>query len=87
MFARRLRLTLRSADGFTPVPKRWLDDFFMRNFTGYSAFDETLVTGEGELEASLRVPLEQIASQFEKWLRGRRMIPNETTLVVEPASP
>jgi hypothetical protein len=82
VFARKLRLTLAGTAGVTPVPKLWLDQFFMRNFTGYSAFDETLPTADGLLEAGLRVAPEEIRCEFEKWLRGRRMIPPGSVLNV-----
>lgn len=81
MFARKLKLTLRSPDGEAPVPKAWMDQFFMRNFTGSSAFDETLPAGDGLLEAGLAVSPDEVKSQFEKWLRGRKMIPPETELI------
>lgn len=82
MFARKLKLTLASGGAETPVPKDWLDHFFMRYFTGYSAFDETLPAGDGELEAGLGVDAAEVKSRFEQWLRGRKMIPPETELVV-----
>jgi hypothetical protein len=82
LFARRLKLTLRSASGETPVPKAWLDQFFMRNFTGHSAFDETLPEGDGLLEAGAGVEAERVQDEFGKWLRGRRMIPAGTELIV-----
>ncbi|HYM11441.1 MAG TPA: hypothetical protein VEU62_11955 [Bryobacterales bacterium] len=74
MFARKLRLELAEGEARRPVPKDWLDDFFMRNFIGLSAFDEVLVTGEGRMETSLAVEPEQVQEHFEKWLRGRKLI-------------
>jgi hypothetical protein len=82
MFARKLTLRLRGEGGESAVPQAWLDQFFMRNFTGSSAFDETLPAGDGVLEAGFQVDPEQVRSQFEKWLRGRKMIPAATELVV-----
>ena len=82
MFARKLTLRLRGEGGESAVPKAWLDQFFMRNFTGSSAFDETLPADEGVLEAGFQVDPEEVRSQFEKWLRGRKMIPAGTELVV-----
>jgi hypothetical protein len=82
MFARKLRLALRTAAGEAPVPKAWLDQFFLRDFTGLSAFDETLPAADGELEAGFGVPLEVVWGEFEKWLRGREMIPPEAELMV-----
>jgi hypothetical protein len=83
MFAIRLRLNLSGPVERRPVPKAWLDDYFMRNFLGPEAFDETLSVGDGLLEASRSVKLEEIRERFEKWLRGRRMIPAGTKLLVE----
>lgn len=78
MFAQKLELRL---DG-KPVPKDWLDQFFMRSFTGFSAFDETLPAADGVLEAGLGVELAEVRAQFEKWLRGRKMIAPETELQI-----
>ena len=74
MFARKLRIEVAGQAGVRPVPKDWLDQFFMRNFTGLSAFDETLVTGDGELEAGLGVEPELVRDHLEKWLRGRKLL-------------
>ena len=82
MFARKLRLELAEGGTVRPAPQEWLDQFFMRNFIGLSVFDETLVTGEGEMEAALDVEPEQVKEHFEKWLRGRKMIGPETRLEV-----
>ena len=82
MFARKLRLSLCSSGAESPLPKAWLDQFFMRDFTASSAFDETLVAGPGQLEAGCRVKAEELREQLEKWLRGRRMIAPETEVRV-----
>ncbi len=82
MFARRLQLTLSAPEAATPVPKAWMDQFFMRDFTGASAFDDTLPAAPGVLEAGFSVDAEAVREQFEKWLRGRKMIPAETALTV-----
>ncbi|HEX8983830.1 MAG TPA: hypothetical protein VF767_00295 [Bryobacteraceae bacterium] len=87
MFAQKLSLTLEAEGTAAPVPKAWLDQFFMRNFTGYSAFDETLPAADGVLEAGLGVEAGEVKAQFETWLRGRKMIPAGTQLVVRPSSP
>jgi hypothetical protein len=81
MFARKLSLVLRSSQGESPVPKQWLDQFFMRAFTGYSAFDDTLPVADGILEAGAEVDLHEVLTQFEKWLRGRKMIAPGTGLL------
>jgi len=82
MFARKLSVQLAEGDARRPAPREWLDDFFMRNFIGLSAFDETLVTGDGELETGFRVAPEAVREHFEKWLRGRRMIGETVRLEV-----
>ncbi len=82
MFARKLRLELTDGETARPAPKQWLDQFFMRNFIGLSAFDETLVTGDGEMETGLAVDPAVVGEQFEKWLRGRKLIGAETRLEV-----
>jgi hypothetical protein len=82
LFAQRLSLTLAAGGTDAPVPKAWLDQFFMRNFTGYSAFDETLPAADGVLEAGFQVDAGEVKAQFEKWLRGRKMIPAGTELQV-----
>lgn len=74
MFANRLRLVLREGNAERPVPKAWLDQFFLRDFTGYSAFDETLPVADGELEAGHSVKPEEVCEHLEKWLRGRKLI-------------
>jgi len=84
MFARKLRLDLIEADTARPAPKEWLDQFFMRNFTGLSAFDETLVTGEGEMEAGLGVEPDQARERFEQWLRSRKLIGAQTRVEARP---
>ncbi len=83
MFARRLRLSLLRAEQVSAVPAAWLDQFFMRDFTGYHDFDETLVVGEGLLEAGSSVSPAAVEQRFEQWLHGRKMISPDTRLRVE----
>ncbi len=54
-----------------PVPLEWLDSFCMRNFTGSAEFDDTLPTGEGLLEAGLRVDLSRLATAMSEWFTKR----------------
>lgn len=82
MFANRLALVVCTAGEERPVPKAWLDQFFMRNFTGFSAFDETLPVEDGVIEAAFGVSAAEVREHFEKWLRGRKMIPAEAELLV-----
>jgi hypothetical protein len=83
VFAQKLKVTLVAGGVEIPAPQAWLDQFFMRDFTGSSAFDETLVTGEGELEAGFGVNPDEARAEFKKWLRGRRMIAAEAEVVVK----
>lgn len=82
MFAQRFELRLAENGTGKPVPKPWLDQFFMRNFTGYSAFDETLPIADGLVEAGFAVDLAEVKAQFEKWLRGRKMISAASELTI-----
>jgi len=43
----------------------------MRNFTGSAEFDDTLPTGEGRLEAGLRVEPARLAQAISEWLTKR----------------
>jgi len=54
----------------------------MKNFIRLSRFDETLVTGDGEMEAGLSVTAEMVEEHLEQWLRGRKMIEPGTRLEV-----
>jgi hypothetical protein len=52
-------------------PIEWLDRFCMRNFTNAAEFDDTLPTGDGEMEASFRVKPEHFAEKLAAWLTQR----------------
>jgi len=54
-----------------PVPLDWLDSFCMRNFTGSAEFDDTLPTGEGQIEAGLRVEPARLAAAMSEWFTKR----------------
>ncbi len=82
MFARKLELLLVTATGERrPVPLAWMEQFFLRDFTGSSALDETLPVADGVLETGLGVDAGEVRARFEQWLRGRRMISPETELL------
>jgi hypothetical protein len=46
----------------------WLDSFFMRSFTGRSAFDESLPVADGLIEVSFGVDLQALKADLEDWL-------------------
>jgi hypothetical protein len=71
MFARKLRLEMRVGAERKPVPLDWLDSFCMRNFTGAAEFDDTLPTGEGQIEAGLRVDPARLAAAMSEWFTKR----------------
>lgn len=68
MYARKLKVDVIVEGEQRPCPLEWLDAFCMRNFTGAAEFDDTLPTGEGALEASLRVEPARFAAAFGEWL-------------------
>ncbi|MCS6953966.1 MAG: hypothetical protein RMK57_04820 [Bryobacterales bacterium] len=82
MFALRLMLVLESPQGERPVPQAWLEQFFLRDFTGYRAFDETLPVADGVVEASRAVRPEEAAERLQDWLRSRRLIDRQTRVRV-----
>jgi hypothetical protein len=71
MFARKLQVDVVIGGERRPCPLDWLDSFCMRNFTGAEEFDETLPTGDGRLEASLRVDPARLAAALADWLTKR----------------
>ncbi len=71
MFARKLRLEMTIGAERTLVPLDWLDSFCMRNFTGAAEFDDTLPTGDGRMEAGLRVDPERLAAAMSEWFTKR----------------
>ncbi len=71
MYAQKLRVEVVIEGVRQPCPLEWLDMFCMRNFTGSGEFDDTLPTGEGAIEASLRVNPARFATAFGEWLTQR----------------
>jgi hypothetical protein len=87
MFARKLRIEIDENGARRPCPLAWLDQYFMRHFTGHAAFEETLPVADGVLEAGLKVNAEALAEHFEAWLRGRKMIAGNALLHVREERP
>jgi hypothetical protein len=71
MYARRWKVDVVLGADRKPCPLEWLDAFCMRNFTGSAEFDDTLPTGEGTMEASLRVDPKRLAAALGEWLTKR----------------
>ena len=68
MFARRIQVQLLSPHGPRACPIVWLDSFFMRSFTGRSAFDESLPIADGLIEVGFGVDLQALKADLEDWL-------------------
>jgi hypothetical protein len=68
VFARKIQVQLVGPQGPGPCPVAWLDSFFMRSFTGRSAFDETLPVADGLVEVGFGVDLETLRLDLEDWL-------------------
>ena len=71
MYARKFTVEMVVGNERRLVPLDWLDSFCMRNFTGSAEFDDTLPTGEGMLEAGLKVDPERLAAAIGEWLTKR----------------
>jgi hypothetical protein len=71
MYSRKLRAEMTIGSERKPVPLDWLDSFCMRNFTGSAEFDDTLPTGDGKLEAGLRVEPARLAAAMSGWFTKR----------------
>jgi hypothetical protein len=71
MYARKLIAEMTIAAERRPVPLDWLDSFCMRNFTGAAEFDDTLPTGEGRIEAGLRIDPARLAAAMSAWFTKR----------------
>jgi len=83
MFARRIRVEYELNGQPLPCPLKWLDSFSMRNFTNFSAFDDTLPIADGRMEIGKNVPLDQLREAMEDWFRKKRYLPGQSKLTVE----
>ena len=81
MFARKLRVEIEEDGQRRLCPLDWLDQCFMRHFTGVSALEETLPVADGLLEAGLGVSVETLTQHFEPWLQGRKLIPAQAHVI------
>jgi hypothetical protein len=71
MYARKLKVEVVIGPERRLCPLDWLDSFCMRNFTAAAEFDDTLPTGEGTMETSLRVDLDRLAAAMSEWFTRR----------------
>jgi len=63
-------------------PMKWLDSFSMRSFTNATIFDDTLPTGEGEMEVGSNVPMDQLRDAMEDWFRRKSYLAKDAVLVL-----
>jgi hypothetical protein len=86
MYARKLKVEIIVDGERRPCPLEWLDSFAMRNFTGSAEFKDTLPTGEGQVEAGLRVEPDRLAEALSAWLTKRGKGNGQPVLVeIHPA--
>lgn len=71
MYARKFKVEIIIGGERRPCPLEWLDGFAMRNFTGSAEFDDTLPTGEGQLEAGFRIEPDRLAEALSAWFSKR----------------
>jgi hypothetical protein len=71
MYAQRFKVEIIVGGERRPCPLDWLDSFAMRNFTGSAEFDDTLPTGEGQIEAGFRVDPARLTEALSAWLTNR----------------
>lgn len=83
MFDRKVRVEYEEAGLRRPCPLKWLDSFAMRNFTNDPMFDDTLPTGDGQMEIGARVPLDRLRTSLDDWFRRKSYLPKGATVVVE----
>lgn len=71
VYAQKLIAEIIVAGERRPMPLDWLDSFCMRNFTGSAEFDDTLPTGDGQLEVGSRVDPKRLAEAMSEWFTKR----------------
>jgi hypothetical protein len=82
MFVRKIRIEYEEAGQRHACPLKWLDSFSMRNFTNDQVFDDTIPTGDGQMEIGARVPLERLRASMDDWFRRKSYLPKDAKLVV-----
>jgi len=83
MFARKIRVEYEETGKRHVCPLKWLDSFSMRNFTNDQVFDDTIPTGDGQMEVGTGVPLERLRAAMEDWFRRKSYLAKGATLTVE----
>ena len=81
MFARKIRVEFEDHGERHPAKMKWLDSFAMRNFTNDPIFDDTLPVADGLIEIGTRVPLVELKSAMEDWLRRKSYLAKDAALL------
>jgi len=77
MFSRRIKVEYQNGGQWRLCEVKWLDSFSMRNFTNDAIFDDTIPVSDGTMEIGARVPLEELKTSLEDWLRRKSYIGKE----------
>lgn len=83
MYSRKISVSYGSKGSTQPCPRKWLDNFAMRNFTNEPIFDDTLPMADGMMEIGTRVPLDRLRDAMEDWFRKKSYLGKEERVVVE----
>jgi hypothetical protein len=87
MFARKISVEYEVQGRWCAAPAKWLDNFAMRSFTNDPIFDDTLPTGDGQMEIGNRVPMDRLQAALEDWFRRKGYIAKDEPLRVTENSP
>jgi hypothetical protein len=82
MFSRKIRVEYEQEGALHPCPLKWLDSFSMRSFTNATIFDDTLPTGDGQMEIGQRVSLDSLKEAMEDWFRRKGYLGKNSGLIV-----
>jgi hypothetical protein len=83
VYARKIRVEYEENSQRHLCPLKWLDSFSMRNFTNAPVFDDTIPVADGLMEIGTKVPLDQLKSALEDWLRRKSYLPEDAALNLE----
>ena len=87
MYVRKVRVEYEEQGQAKPCLLKWLDSFSMRSFTNDHVFDDTLPTGDGQMEIGTRVPLDRLQHDMEDWFRRKSYLPLGSRLIVNEVEP
>jgi hypothetical protein len=82
MFARKIRVEYEVDGQKRLCPLKWLDSFSVRNVTNSSDFDDTLPTGDGQMEIGSKVPVDRLKESMEDWFRRKGYLAKDSGLTL-----